>query len=95
MGIVAEENRRRLCGFPKKSGICQHQGWDFIEYTDRLSGTKVDRTAFLQMFEEAQLKKFDLVLFWALDRFSREGVLNNPQIPSEARQVRRDLEKFQ
>src|SRR5215813_12615891 len=28
----------------------------------------------LQLFEDARLKKFDLVLFWALDRFSREGV---------------------
>jgi DNA invertase Pin-like site-specific DNA recombinase len=26
------------------------------------------------MFEDASKRKFDLVLFWALDRFSREGV---------------------
>jgi len=39
-----------------------------------MSGTKADRQAFLKMFEDARLKKFDLVLFWALDRFSREGV---------------------
>jgi DNA invertase Pin-like site-specific DNA recombinase len=30
---------------------------------------------FLEMFEQARLKHFDLVLFWALDRFSREGTL--------------------
>ena len=53
---------------------CQRQGWEHIEYTDRMSGTKADRTAFQQLFEDARLKKFDLVLFWALDRFSREGV---------------------
>ena len=53
---------------------CQRQGWEYVEYTDRMSGTKADRTAFVQMFEDARLKKFDLVLFWALDRFSREGV---------------------
>jgi DNA invertase Pin-like site-specific DNA recombinase len=53
---------------------CQRQGWDYVEYTDRMSGTKAERTAFLKMFEDARLKKFDLVLFWALDRFSREGV---------------------
>jgi DNA invertase Pin-like site-specific DNA recombinase len=54
--------------------FCQRQGWEYVEYTDRMSGTKADRAAFVQMFEDARLKKFDLVLFWALDRFSREGV---------------------
>jgi len=27
------------------------------------------------MFEDARLRRFDMVLFWALDRFSREGTL--------------------
>src|SRR6516225_3943842 len=54
---------------------CQRQGWEFIEYTDRMSGTRADRAAFVQIFEDARLKRFDLVLFWALDRFSREGTL--------------------
>jgi len=53
---------------------CERQGWEYLEYTDRMSSTKADRHAFLKMFEDARLKKFDLVLFWALDRFSREGV---------------------
>jgi len=53
---------------------CQRQGWEYVEYTDRMSGTKADRTAFQMLFEDARLKKLDLVLFWALDRFSREGV---------------------
>src|SRR3954471_18444642 len=47
---------------------CQRQGWDYVEYTDRMTGTRADRTAFLQMFEDARLKHFDIVLFWALDR---------------------------
>jgi DNA invertase Pin-like site-specific DNA recombinase len=54
---------------------CQRHGWDYVEYTDRMSGTKADRTAFLKMFDDARLKHFDMVLFWALDRFSREGTL--------------------
>src|SRR5215470_5511244 len=54
--------------------FCQRQGWEYVEYTDRMSSTKADRTTFQQLFEDARLKKFDLVLFWALDRFSREGV---------------------
>src|SRR5438552_456784 len=54
---------------------CQRQGWDYIEYTDRMTGTRADRAEFQRMFEDARLKRFDLVLFWALDRFSREGTL--------------------
>jgi DNA invertase Pin-like site-specific DNA recombinase len=58
---------------------CQRQGWEFTEYTDRMTGTKRDRRAFLKMFEDARLKQFDVVLFWALDRFSREGTLQTLQ----------------
>src|SRR5947209_1784175 len=48
---------------------CRRQGWDYTEYTDRMTGTRADRTAFMQMFEDARLRHFDMVLFWALDRF--------------------------
>jgi DNA invertase Pin-like site-specific DNA recombinase len=54
---------------------CQRQGWEYIEYTDRMTGTRADRAEFQRMFEDARLKQFDMVLFWALDRFSREGTL--------------------
>jgi DNA invertase Pin-like site-specific DNA recombinase len=31
------------------------------------------RKQFAALFEDAAKRKFDCVLFWALDRFSREG----------------------
>ncbi len=31
------------------------------------------------MFEDASRKQFDMVLFWSLDRFSREGVYETLQ----------------
>jgi DNA invertase Pin-like site-specific DNA recombinase len=56
------------------------QGWQIArEYTDYESGSKSDRVQFRQMFEDASRRKFDLVLFWALDRLSREGVLETLQ----------------
>jgi DNA invertase Pin-like site-specific DNA recombinase len=58
---------------------CQRQGWDYVEYTDRMTGTRADRAEFQRMFEDARLKHFDMVLFWALDRFSREGTLQTLQ----------------
>lgn len=46
------------------------------EYVDRVSasGLKV-RPQYAKMFEDARRKRFDLILFWSLDRFSREGSL--------------------
>lgn len=51
------------------------QNWQIIrEYVDCESGSKSDRAEFQAMFADASRRKFDLVLFWALDRLSREGV---------------------
>lgn len=48
-----------------------------LEYSDVVSGLKDERQRphFKKMFESASKREIDLVLFWALDRFSREGVL--------------------
>jgi len=52
------------------------QGWVIVgEYVDHESGGKADRPSFRRLFDDAHQRKFDMVLFWALDRFSREGVL--------------------
>jgi DNA invertase Pin-like site-specific DNA recombinase len=54
-----------------------NQGWTvYREYVDEaVSGTRCgsSRPAFSQMMEEAKEKKFDILLFWSLDRLSREG----------------------
>jgi DNA invertase Pin-like site-specific DNA recombinase len=44
------------------------------EYIDRASAKSGDRDEFKAMFEDATKRKFDAVLVWALDRFTREGV---------------------
>lgn len=52
------------------------QRWQVVEeFIDRESGSKSDRQQFTAMFEGAHRRHFDLVLFWSLDRFSREGVV--------------------
>jgi DNA invertase Pin-like site-specific DNA recombinase len=51
------------------------QGWTIgREYVDRVTGKHSDREQFQKLFQDASQKKFDIVLFWSLDRFSREGV---------------------
>ena len=52
------------------------QGWTITgEYVDRVTGKHSDRQQFQKLFQDASQRKFDTVLFWSLDRFSREGVL--------------------
>lgn len=56
---------------------CENTGHMVVdEYVDHMSGTVGvgKRKEFTRMFQDAAKRKFDLVLFWALDRFSREGL---------------------
>jgi DNA invertase Pin-like site-specific DNA recombinase len=56
--------------------FAQAQGWKIAhEYVDHVSGKSSDRAQFQRLFADAARRQFDLVLFWALDRFSREGAL--------------------
>jgi DNA invertase Pin-like site-specific DNA recombinase len=56
--------------------FAKSQGWEVVrEYVDYVSGKTSDRAQFRQLFADATKHRFDLVLFWALDRFSREGAL--------------------
>lgn len=57
--------------------FCGRQGYEIGgEYIDHESGKKGrrERSAFARLFEDAGKRTFDLVLFWSLDRFSREGI---------------------
>jgi DNA invertase Pin-like site-specific DNA recombinase len=60
--------------------FCAKQGWEIVhEYIDRASGKHSDREQFQKMFEAASQREFDCLLFWSLDRLSREGVLETLQ----------------
>src|SRR5262249_29611615 len=57
---------------------CTNSGHDILdEYIDRVSGRKGrgERKQFAALFEDASRRKFECVVFWALDRFSREGMV--------------------
>jgi DNA invertase Pin-like site-specific DNA recombinase len=57
------------------------QGWEVVhEFVDQgISGGTSDRPAFQEMFSAASKRKFDVLLFWSLDRLSREGALETLQ----------------
>ena len=53
------------------------QGWAItVEYVDTVTGSgRKTRPQFDRMLLAASQRKFDLLLFWALDRLSREGIV--------------------
>ncbi|MBE0658537.1 MAG: recombinase family protein [Bryobacteraceae bacterium] len=56
------------------------QGWVLAnEYVDHESGAKANRPQFRAMMEAASRREFDVLLFWSLDRLSREGALKTLQ----------------
>ena len=56
------------------------QDWEVHrEYIDHQTGKDPDRPQFRQLFTDAACRRFDVVLFWALDRFTREGALQTLQ----------------
>jgi len=55
---------------------CKKSGWEiFDEYRDITSGKEDSRPHYDKLFRDAHQKKFDIVLFWDLSRFSRSGTL--------------------
>lgn len=62
--------------------FCRLSGWTIVdsgEYVDRKTGKTANREEFIRLYKDASKRKFDMVLFWSLDRFSREGVLETLQ----------------
>ena len=56
-------------------GFAARQGWLIVsEFVDYESGSADDREQFQAMIQAASRRQFDVLLFWSLDRFSREGV---------------------
>jgi putative DNA-invertase from lambdoid prophage Rac len=54
----------------------EKQGWEVLEVIkDKMSGTKAakDRPGLNKVMKLAAQQKFDVLLFWSLDRLSREG----------------------
>ena len=68
-----QENKNQL---EQLREFAKKQDWDIVrEFVDTVSGSgKQSRPAFEQMMLWASRRKFDVLLFWKLDRFSREGV---------------------
>ena len=50
-------------------------GWEIVHvFTDEASAKTGDRHGFKSMMKAASQRQFDVLLFWALDRLTREGL---------------------
>jgi DNA invertase Pin-like site-specific DNA recombinase len=53
------------------------QNYKVVEvYKEIMSGGSANRPQFQRMLDDARLRRFDVILVWSLDRFSREGINN-------------------
>ena len=54
---------------------CKKKSFEIsVIYRETISGKEHNRPEFKQMMSDASKQKFDAILVWALDRFTREGV---------------------
>lgn len=55
--------------------FARRQNWEItMEFIDQASAKSGDRSELQRMFTAASRREFDHLLFWSLDRLSREGV---------------------
>jgi DNA invertase Pin-like site-specific DNA recombinase len=69
-GQELENQRAEIAPFVER------RGWELVyTFEDVMSGGKreKDRPGFAAMFQAAHQRKFDILVFWALDRLTREG----------------------
>lgn len=64
-----ENQLAQLCEFALRCG------WEIVNvFSDEASAKNGNRPGFQSMMEQASRRQFDVLLFWALDRLTREGL---------------------
>jgi DNA invertase Pin-like site-specific DNA recombinase len=65
----------------------ERRGWKLVQiFEDVMSGRKLekDRPGFAAMLKAAHQRKFDIVVFWALDRLTRESYKSDAELSTAA-----------
>jgi len=76
--------------------FCKAMEWEISEeFVDRASGGSANRPEFQRMLGRVRQKHFDLVLVWALDRFSREGITSTLSYIQQLKQYNTGLKSMQ
>jgi len=88
-----QEAMNQLTDLREYSKKCNYE--IFNEYVDVISGKEKSRPSYDLMFLHAHQKKFDVVLFWDLSRFSRAGTLYTLQKLKELENLKIEWESYQ
>jgi DNA invertase Pin-like site-specific DNA recombinase len=74
--VSTRDKQETMNQFAQLREFCQRQSWVVVaEYIDQETGSVSTRAEFQKMLLHASQRKFDVLLFWALDRLTREGTL--------------------
>lgn len=77
---VSTDRQETMNQLAQLRDFAKKQSWMLdVEYLDYETGSRSDRAEFQRMFNDASQCKFDVLLFWSLDRLSREGALETLQ----------------
>lgn len=75
--------------------FAEAMGYTIIdEFIDRASGGNSNRPEFQRMLGMVRQKRFDLVLVWRLDRFSRESIMNTMSYIKQLREYKTGLKSL-
>ena len=75
---------------------CKKSNYEiYKEYTDIVSGKEDKRISYDEMFRDAHQKKFNLLIFWDLSRFSRSGTLFTLQKLTELKNLGIEWHSYQ
>jgi DNA invertase Pin-like site-specific DNA recombinase len=55
--------------------LIEAQQWERRDFIDHVSGKTANRSQFQALFDATARRDIDVVVFWSLDRFTREGAL--------------------
>lgn len=76
--------------------FCKGMDWDIKkEYVDRCSGGNSNRPQFQEMLSHVRQRHYDMILVWALDRFSREGISNTLSYITQLKDYNTHLYSYQ
>lgn len=93
VSTTAQEVQNQLEQLRDYAAKCSYEIYE--EYVDVISGKETSRPAFDLLFKDAHQRKFDVVLFWDLSRFSRAGTLFTLQKLKELENLGIDWESYQ
>lgn len=75
---------------------CNNMGWDIqAEYIDRCSGGDSNRPEFQKMLCQVRQNRLDIIVVWALDRFSREGIMSTLAYIKQLKEYNTHLKSLQ